>query len=137
MSVLTCGIVVPQAAMEQAGSDGREGSPPGIIRASTTPHANAAAGQLTASRPEAAEEDDSGLKGGAVSRYETSPPVASSKRASSPMHFVLLHMCRSGQPSTNHTGYSSGCWYSADSGEFLSRKLPRAIAPCHAQACQW
>jgi len=73
--------------MEQAGRDQRESSPP---IGTNTPHASAAAGQLSALRPEPAE-DDSGLKPGAVSRYEMSPPGASTKCALSPLCSSLLH----------------------------------------------
>jgi len=88
--------------MEQAGRNGREGSPPGVI-GTNTPHASAAAGQLSALRPEAAE-DDSGLKPGAVSRYETSPSGASPKRALPPLHFGLLH-----KPLREHAADDTKC----------------------------
>ena len=75
-TVLAAGL---QAVMERVGSDEGEPSPPGIGAARSS-HAGRAAGQLSASQPDATE-DAGNLKAGAVSRYETSPPSASAKRA--------------------------------------------------------
>ncbi len=65
--------------MQRAASDGAEPSQPAIGTGRL--HAGLAAGQFTAELPDT-PEDESSLKGGAVSRYETSPPSASAKRAS-------------------------------------------------------
>ena len=63
--------------MQTVGSDGADTSQPAIGTGRL--HAGLAAGQFTAELPDS-PEDESSLKGGAVSRYETSPPTASTKR---------------------------------------------------------
>ena len=68
-----------QAAAQRVGSAGAETS--SQPTATGRLHAGLAAGLFTAAPPDT-PEDVSDLKGGAVSRYETSPPSTSAKRAS-------------------------------------------------------